>query len=81
MLDEIVNKDADVIARIRTHPRRGGHRAAHRMGGEVRARRRRKEVVRIENKLGAARICASDEIFVASGRRANTETSASKTRA
>ncbi|HSY47454.1 MAG TPA: FAD-dependent oxidoreductase [Thermoanaerobaculia bacterium] len=74
MLDEIINKeDAGVIARIRRilteegiGIRTGWAAKSVRMEAE-------KKVVRIENKLGETMELPADEIFVASGRRANTE--------
>jgi pyruvate/2-oxoglutarate dehydrogenase complex dihydrolipoamide dehydrogenase (E3) component len=74
MLDEIVNKeDADVIARIRKilteegiDIRTGWAAKSVRIDGG-------RKVVRIENKLGETMELRVDEIFVASGRRANTE--------
>jgi pyruvate/2-oxoglutarate dehydrogenase complex dihydrolipoamide dehydrogenase (E3) component len=72
--DQIIMKeDADVIARIRRifgdegiDIRTGWDATSvHREGG--------KKVVRIENRLGESKEIRVDEIFVASGRRANTD--------
>ena len=74
MLDDILNKeDADVVAAVR--------RILHDEGVELRtgwgAKSVRvedgKKVVRIETKSGQAAELRADEIFVASGRRGNTE--------
>ena len=74
MADEIINKeDADVIARVRRMLtdegiviRTGWAAKSVRIDGGRKA-------VRIENKLGETMELRADEIFVASGRRANTE--------
>ena len=74
MADEIINKeDADVIARVRKILtdegiviRTGWAAKSVRVDGG-------KKVVRIENKLGETTELRVDEIFVACGRRANTE--------
>jgi pyruvate/2-oxoglutarate dehydrogenase complex dihydrolipoamide dehydrogenase (E3) component len=74
MGEEIINKeDADVIARVRRMLtdegiviRSGWSAKSVRVDGGSR-------VVRIENKLGETMELRADEIFVASGRRANTE--------
>src|SRR5216684_484219 len=74
MLDEIVNKeDADVIACIRRILTEEGIEI--RTGWAAKSVRMDagKKVVRIENKLGETMELRVDEIFVASGRRANTE--------
>ena len=74
MLDEIVNKeDADVIARLRTILEEEG--IALRTGWAAKAVRRdgARKVVTIEARDGHREDLAVDEIFVASGRRANTE--------
>jgi pyruvate/2-oxoglutarate dehydrogenase complex dihydrolipoamide dehydrogenase (E3) component len=74
MLDEIINKeDADVIARLRRILADEG--IDIRSGWAARSVRAdaEKKVVRIENKLGETKELRADEIFVASGRRANTE--------
>src|SRR5207302_3746702 len=74
MAEEIIHtEDADVIARVRrmlTNEgiviRTGWSAKSVRIDGE-------KKVVRIENALGETMELRVDEIFVASGRRANTE--------
>jgi pyruvate/2-oxoglutarate dehydrogenase complex dihydrolipoamide dehydrogenase (E3) component len=74
MAEEIINKeDADVIARVRKMLteegvviRSGWAAKSVRMDGG-------KKAVRIENALGETMELRVDEIFVASGRRANTE--------
>jgi len=74
MLDDIVNKeDHAVIARVREILTSEG--IAIRTGFAVKAVRveNGKKVARIENKIGETEEIASDEIFVASGRRGNTE--------
>jgi pyruvate/2-oxoglutarate dehydrogenase complex dihydrolipoamide dehydrogenase (E3) component len=74
MLDEIINKeDHDVIARLRRIL--GDEGIDIRSGWAAKSVRRDagKKVVRIENKLGETKELRADEIFVASGRRANTE--------
>jgi pyruvate/2-oxoglutarate dehydrogenase complex dihydrolipoamide dehydrogenase (E3) component len=72
--DEIITKeDADVIARLRRIL--GDEGIDIRTGWDATSVRRDadKKVVRIENKLGETKELRVDEIFVASGRRANTE--------
>lgn len=72
--DEIITKeDDDVIARIRRIL--GDEGIDIRSGWDAKSVRRDagKKVVRIENKLGETKELRVDEIFVASGRRANTE--------
>ncbi|HYR26993.1 MAG TPA: FAD-dependent oxidoreductase, partial [Thermoanaerobaculia bacterium] len=74
MLDEIVNKeDADVIARVRQILADEGIELL--TGWAVKSVRRDgdKKVARIETKAGESREIAVDELFVASGRRGNTE--------
>ncbi len=74
MLDEIVNKeDADVIARVREIL--GEEGIPLRTGWTAKAVRRdgAKKVVTIEDRAGRREELAVDEVFVASGRRANTE--------
>lgn len=74
MLDEIVNKeDADVIARLREILTGEGIELL--TGWAVKSVRREggKKVARIEQKGGASREVSVNEIFVASGRRGNTE--------
>ena len=69
----ITNEDADVIARIRHIL--GEEGIDIRSGWEATSIHREagRKVVRIENKLGASKEIRVDEIFVASGRRANTD--------
>ncbi len=74
MLDEIINKeDADVIARVRQILTGEGIDLF--TGWKVTSVRSDgvKKFARIENKSGQSREIAVDEIFVASGRRGNTE--------
>ncbi len=74
-LDEIINReDADVIARLRTILRDEGIEI--RSGWTAKSVRSNggKKLVRVENSLGESAELRVDEIFVASGRRANTET-------
>jgi pyruvate/2-oxoglutarate dehydrogenase complex dihydrolipoamide dehydrogenase (E3) component len=74
MLDEIINKeDADVIARVRQILREEG--ISIRTGWAVKSVRADggKKIARIETKNGETEEVAADEIFVASGRRGNTE--------
>jgi pyruvate/2-oxoglutarate dehydrogenase complex dihydrolipoamide dehydrogenase (E3) component len=74
MLDEIVNKeDADVIARLREILTGEGIELL--TGWAVKSVRREgtKKIARIEQKSGASRELTIDEVFVASGRRGNTE--------
>ena len=74
MLDEIVNKeDADVIARVRQILRDEGIELF--TGWAVKSVRRDggRKIARIETKTGESRELAVDELFVASGRRGNTE--------
>lgn len=74
MLDEIINKeDHDVIARVRQFLR--NEEIELHTGWAVKSVRRdgAKKVARIENKNGETSEIAVDEIFVASGRRGNTE--------
>jgi pyruvate/2-oxoglutarate dehydrogenase complex dihydrolipoamide dehydrogenase (E3) component len=74
MLDEIINKeDADVIARLRRILSDEGIDIRSGWGAKSVRRDADKKVVRIENKLGETKELRADEIFVASGRRANTE--------
>jgi pyruvate/2-oxoglutarate dehydrogenase complex dihydrolipoamide dehydrogenase (E3) component len=74
MLDDIINKeDAEVIDAVRRMLLEDGIEihtgwAAKSVRGEGGKKR-----VRIENKVGETREIAADEIFVASGRRGNTE--------
>jgi len=74
MLDEIINKeDADVIARVREILTSEGIELL--TGWTVKSARRDggKKIARIEQKGGVSREVSVDEIFVASGRRGNTE--------
>lgn len=74
MLDEIINKeDADVIARVRQILRDEGIEIL--TGWAVKSVRREgaKKIARIEMKSGQSRELTVDELFVASGRRGNTE--------
>jgi pyruvate/2-oxoglutarate dehydrogenase complex dihydrolipoamide dehydrogenase (E3) component len=74
MLDEIVNKeDGDVILRLREILTREGIELL--TGWAVKSVRRAggKKIARIENKKGESRELTVDELFVASGRRGNTD--------
>ena len=74
MLDEIINKeDADVIARVRQILESEGIEIV--TGWAVKSVRSDggRKVARIEDRSGASRDVAVDEIFVASGRRGNTD--------
>ena len=74
MLDEIINKeDAAIIARVREIL--ADENVELFTGWAVKSVRRDgdKKLARIENKLGESREIAVDEIFVASGRRGNTD--------
>lgn len=74
MLDEIINKeDADVIARVRQIL--GDEGIELLTGWAVKSVRRdgEKKIARIETKGGESRELTVDELFVASGRRGNTE--------
>ena len=74
MLDEIINKeDAAIITRVREIL--ADEHVELFTGWAVKAVRREgdKKLARIENKLGESREIAVDEIFVASGRRGNTD--------
>jgi pyruvate/2-oxoglutarate dehydrogenase complex dihydrolipoamide dehydrogenase (E3) component len=74
MADEIINKeDADIITRIRRILHEEG--IAIRSGWTAKSVRLDggRKVMRIENKLGETMELRADEIFVASGRRANIE--------
>ena len=74
MLDEIINKeDADVIARVRQILRDEGIEIL--TGWAVKSVRTEsgKKLARIETKSGQVREITIDEVFVASGRRGNTE--------
>jgi pyruvate/2-oxoglutarate dehydrogenase complex dihydrolipoamide dehydrogenase (E3) component len=75
MTDEIIQKeDADVIARVREILTGEGIELC--TGWAVKSVRRdgAKKIARIERKDGESRDVAVDEVFVASGRRGNTET-------
>lgn len=70
MLDEIINKeDADIITRVREIL--AGEKIELLTGWAVKSVRG--GAVRIENKLGESREITVDRIFVASGRRGNTD--------
>jgi pyruvate/2-oxoglutarate dehydrogenase complex dihydrolipoamide dehydrogenase (E3) component len=74
MLDEIINKeDADVIARVREILSSEGIELL--TGWAVKSVRRdgAKKIARIEQQDGKTRELTIDEVFVASGRRGNTE--------
>lgn len=74
MLDEIINKeDAAIITRVREIL--AEEKIELHTGWAVKSVRRGEsgKVARIENKLGESREIAVDEVFVASGRRGNTE--------
>lgn len=74
MLDEIINKeDHDVIARVRQLL--ADEAIDVHTGWAVKSVRRDngKKVARIENKAGEAKEITVDEVFVASGRRGNTD--------
>jgi pyruvate/2-oxoglutarate dehydrogenase complex dihydrolipoamide dehydrogenase (E3) component len=74
MLEEIVNKeDAEVIARVRELLREEGIELH--TGWAVKAVRVEggRKISRIESKTGQSREITTDEIFVASGRRGNTD--------
>jgi pyruvate/2-oxoglutarate dehydrogenase complex dihydrolipoamide dehydrogenase (E3) component len=74
MLDEIINKeDADVIARIRSILTEEGIEIRSGWAAKSVRIEAGKKIVRIENMLGEMTELRADEIFVASGRRANTE--------
>jgi pyruvate/2-oxoglutarate dehydrogenase complex dihydrolipoamide dehydrogenase (E3) component len=74
MADEIIGKeDAQIITRVREIL--AGEQIALHTGWTVKSIRRdgAKKIARIENKLGESREITVDEVFVASGRRGNTE--------
>lgn len=74
MLDEIVNKeDHDIIGRVRELI--SGEGIELFTGFAVKSVRREggRKIARIEDKAGQSREIAVDEVFVASGRRGNTE--------
>jgi pyruvate/2-oxoglutarate dehydrogenase complex dihydrolipoamide dehydrogenase (E3) component len=74
MLDEIINKeDAAIITRVREIL--ADEKIELYTGWAVKSVRREggAKIARIENKLGESREITVDEIFVASGRRGNTE--------
>ena len=74
MADEIINKeDADVIARIRRILREEGVEIRSGWASKSVRLDGGRKVVRIENKIGETTELRVDELFVASGRRANTE--------
>ncbi len=75
MLDEIINKeDADLIARVRELIANEGIELFTRFAVKSVRREGAKKIARIENKSGESRELTIDEVFVASGRRGNTET-------
>jgi pyruvate/2-oxoglutarate dehydrogenase complex dihydrolipoamide dehydrogenase (E3) component len=74
MLDEIINKeDADVIARVRELLSSEGIELLTSWAVKSVRRDGAKKIARIEQKNGASREVTIDEVFVASGRRGNTE--------
>ena len=74
MADEIINKeDADVIAAVRAILREEGIEIRTGWGAKSVRVEDGKKVVRIETKSGQSAELRADEIFVASGRRGNTE--------
>src|SRR6266545_3439176 len=74
MLDEIINKeDADVIAAVRKILRDEGVEIRTGWGAKSVRVEDGKKVVRIETKSGQSAELRVDEVFVASGRRGNTE--------
>ena len=74
MSDEIINKeDADVIARIRSILTEEGIEIRSGWAAKSVRTEAGKKIVRIENTFGEMMELRVDEIFVASGRRANTE--------
>lgn len=75
MLDEIISKeDADIIARVRELIANEGIELFTRFAVKSVRREGAKKIARIENKSGESRELTIDEVFVASGRRGNTET-------
>ncbi|HKO00048.1 MAG TPA: FAD-dependent oxidoreductase, partial [Thermoanaerobaculia bacterium] len=74
MMDEIINKeDADVIARVRSLLTDEGIELRTGWAAKSVRREHGQKHVRIENKLGESQELAVDEVFVASGRRGNSE--------
>src|SRR5205085_8114652 len=74
MMDEIINKeDADVIARVRSLLTDEGIELRTGWAAKSVRRDNGQKHVRIENKLGESHELAVDEVFVASGRRGNSE--------
>jgi len=74
MLDEIISKeDADVIAAVRAILREEGVEIRTGWGAKSVRVENGKKVVRIETKSGESAELRADEVFVASGRRGNTE--------
>ncbi|HYI11757.1 MAG TPA: FAD-dependent oxidoreductase [Thermoanaerobaculia bacterium] len=74
MLDEIINKeDAEVISRVRQILTGEGIELFTSWAVKSVRRDGNKKIARIEEKQGESREIAVDEIFVASGRRGNTE--------
>lgn len=74
MLDDIIQKeDHDVIARVRQILKDEGIEVHTGWAAKSVRQDAAKKVVRIENKNGETRELRADEIFVAAGRRGNTE--------
>ena len=74
MMEEIINKeDADVIAAVRTILREEGVEIRTGWGAKSVRLENGKRAVRIETKSGESAELRVDEVFVASGRRGNTE--------
>ncbi len=74
MLDEIINKeDADVVAAVRAILKEEGIEIRTGWGAKSVRVENGKKVIRIETKSGESAELRADEIFVASGRRGNTE--------
>lgn len=74
MLDEIINKeDPEIISRVRQILTGEGIELFTRWAVKSVRRDGGRKIVRIEEKNGESRELAVDEIFVASGRRGNTE--------
>lgn len=74
MADEIIAKeDAEVIARVRSLLTDEGIELRTGWAAKSVRREHGQKFVRIENKLGESQELAADEVFVASGRRGNTE--------
>jgi pyruvate/2-oxoglutarate dehydrogenase complex dihydrolipoamide dehydrogenase (E3) component len=74
MLDEIINReDHDVIARVRQLLLDEGIELRTGWAAKSVRRENGKKIVRIQNKVGETEEIAVDEVFVASGRRGNSE--------